>query len=83
MLANEIISKICLEKDMPIEHISIIKSAILYAERFQHKSIGYYQSHQIPPKTEQAIVLIVEHIISNSNECVWNKINSLLRFNMY
>ncbi len=82
MFAKELKNKLSLEKDITIEQYHIIESAILYAERFQHKPIGYYNAHQIPPKTEQAITLIVKHIISNPDNCMWNKIDSLLMFNI-
>ncbi len=82
MLANELIDKLCFVKHTGTIDSSIIESAILYAERFQHMPKGFYNTHQIPPKTVQAIILIVVHMTSNSNYSIWNKVDALLRFNI-
>lgn len=82
MLANELIDTFCFVKHIDTLDSLIIKSAILYAEHFQHKPKGFYNTHQIPPKTEQAIILIVVHMTSNSDYSIWNKVDALLRFNI-
>lgn len=76
MLTDELMTKI------DSIDTSIVKSAIIYAERFQHKPNGFYRTHHIPPKTEQAILLIIEHFNNNENYVIWSKVDSLLRFNM-
>lgn len=83
MLAKELIDTLCLGNHVYAIDCSIVESAILYAERFQHKPRGFYNTHQIPPKTEQAIILIVVHIANlNSDDRIWNKVDALLRFNV-
>ena len=83
MLADELIGKFRSECQVKDETCLPVESAILYAERFQHKSKGFYRFHQIPPKTEQAIMLMVTHVAkSNADDCIWSKVDSLLRFNI-
>ena len=83
MLANELIRVLQLEAQTDIYERSQVELAILYAEHFQHKPKGFYKTHQIPPKTEQAIKLIVKNMTKSIIEdSVWIKAESLLRFNL-
>ena len=83
MLLQELIEKHIAETTFDsMEFCTLINRTINYVEVFQRKPIGYYRTHNIPPKTEQAIELILLNIdnldIKNS---LWNSINSLLLFN--
>jgi len=83
MLADKLIAKLCSENRINKNPCSNAESAILYAERFQQKPKGFYNTHQIPPKTEQAIMLMVERIANSTvDENMWNKVESLLHFNI-
>jgi len=38
-----------------------IRAAVDYAERYQHKPEGYYQSYLMPPSTVQAVIMLASH----------------------
>ena len=38
-----------------------INAAVDYAERYQHKKDGYYQTNFMPPSTAQAVVMLASH----------------------
>ena len=62
---------------------SYVNSAILYAEKYQNKDVGFYLNHPIPPKTEQAIILLVSYLLGIfHDDSIWSNVNILLRFNM-
>lgn len=70
-----------------------ILSAIAYAESYQHVEEGAYLKEQIPPTTEQAIIMLSSHFYEsrdgstagfyndnvNASNQVWNTVNLLLR----
>ena len=70
-----------------------IKSAVSYAESYQHISEGYYSENPMPPTTEQAGIMLASHFYesrdgstggffadsTNASAQVWNTVNLLLR----
>ena len=38
-----------------------IKSAVSYAERYQHIPENYYSENPMPPTTEQAVIMLASH----------------------
>lgn len=70
-----------------------IKSAVSYAESYQHISEGYYTENPMPPTTEQAVIMLASHFYesrdgstggffadsTNASAQVWNTVNLLLR----
>ena len=72
---------------------SYISAAVAYAESYQHLTEGYYAENQMPPTTEQAIVMLSSHFYEsrdgstggffadnvNAGQQVWNTVNLLLR----
>lgn len=70
-----------------------ITAAVSYAESYQHIPEGYYESNQMPPTTEQAVIMLSSHFYesrdgstggffadsTNAAEQVWNTVNLLLR----
>lgn len=72
-----------------------ITSTTSYAEGFQHLNSGYYSENEMPPSTEQAIIMLASHFYESrdgstggffgdnvqAGEQVWTTINMLLRLN--
>ena len=72
---------------------SYITAAVAYAESYQHLTEGYYAENQMPPTTEQAVVMLSSHFYEsrdgstggffadnvNAGQQVWNTVNLLLR----
>ena len=72
-----------------------IAAAISYAESYQHLSEGVYSLSDMPPTTEQAVIMLVSHFYEsrdgstggffadnvNAGQQVWNTVNLLLRLN--
>ena len=70
-----------------------ISAAVAYAEGYQHMTEGYYAETQMPPTTEQAVVMLSSHFYEsrdgstggffadnvNAGQQVWNTVNLLLR----
>lgn len=70
-----------------------ITAAVAYAESYQHLTEGYYAENQMPPTTEQAVVMLSSHFYEsrdgstggfftdnvNAGQQVWNTVNLLLR----
>lgn len=70
-----------------------ICAAISYAESYQHLTEGHYAENQMPPTTEQAVVMLSSHFYEsrdgstggffadnvNAGQQVWNTVNLLLR----
>ena len=70
-----------------------ISAAVSYAESYQHLEANYYQTHAIPPTTEQAIIMLSSHFYesrdgstggffadnTNAAEQTWKTVNLLLR----
>ena len=40
---------------------SYISAAVAYAESYQHLTEGHYAENQMPPTTEQAVVMLSSH----------------------
>jgi uncharacterized phage protein (predicted DNA packaging) len=70
-----------------------ITTAIKYAESYQHLSENFYADNQMPPTTEQAVIMLSSHFYESRDgstggfyldnvqaaEKVWNTVNPLLR----
>lgn len=70
-----------------------ITAAVSYAESYQHIEKGYYTVNQMPPTTEQAVIMLSSHFYESrdgstggffadnvqAGEQVWNTVNLLLR----
>lgn len=79
------------EDDALIENL--IRAAISYAEGFQHKKVGTYESVDMPPTTEQAVIMLSSHLYESrdgstggyfsdgvaASQQVWTAVNNLLR----
>lgn len=72
---------------------SFIKAAVNYAESFQHIPNGTYAQKEMPPTTEQAVIMLSSHFYESrdgstggffadsvqAGQQVWNTVNMLLR----
>jgi uncharacterized phage protein (predicted DNA packaging) len=70
-----------------------ITAATAYAESYQHLAEGYYSENQMPPTTEQAVIMLSSHLYESrdgstggffadnvqAGQQVWNTVNLLLR----
>lgn len=70
-----------------------IRAAISYAESYQHIPEGQYSEHDMPPTTEQAVIMLSSHFYESrdgstggffadsvtAGQQVWNTVNLLLR----
>ena len=70
-----------------------IAAAVSYAESYQHLTEFYYTDHQMPPTTEQAVIMLSSHFYESrdgstggffadsvqASHQVWNTVNTLLR----
>jgi len=70
-----------------------ITSTVSYAESYQHLPENYYTDHQMPPTTEQAVIMLSSHFYESrdgstggffgdsvqASQQVWNTVNTLLR----
>lgn len=70
-----------------------ISAAVSYAESYQHIEAGYYSTHDMPPTTEQAVIMLSSHFYESRDGStggffadrpeaarqVWNTVNLLLR----
>lgn len=98
MATVDLLSKV--KKNLILEHSqddelisSFISAAVSYAESYQHLEANYYQTHVIPPTTEQAIIMLSSHFYesrdgstggfyadnTSAGQQVWNTVNTLLR----
>lgn len=73
--------------------INYITAAVSYAESYQHVVAGWYDTHIMPPTTEQAIIMLASHFYESrdgstagffadsvqAGQQVWNTVNHLLR----
>jgi len=69
-----------------------ITAATAYAESYQHLAEGYYSENQMPPTTEQAVIMLSSHLYESrdgstggffadnvqAGQQVWNTVNLLL-----
>ena len=70
-----------------------ITAAVSYAESYQHIREGYYSGNEMPPTTEQAVIMLASHFYESrdgstggffadnvqASQQVWNTVNLLLR----
>ena len=70
-----------------------INTAIAYAESYQHVPEGHYSENEMPPTTEQAVIMLSSHFYESrdgstggffadnvqASQQVWNTVNLLLR----
>ena len=70
-----------------------ITAAVSYAESYQHIREGYYTDNEMPPTTEQAVIMLASHFYESRDgstggffadntqaaQQVWNTVNLLLR----
>ncbi len=70
-----------------------IKAAVNYAESYQHILAGTYADKEMPPTTEQAVIMLASHFYESrdgstggffadsvqAGQQVWNTVNMLLR----
>jgi hypothetical protein len=73
--------------------LSLISAALSYAESYQHVAAGWYETHIMPPTTEQAVIMLSSHFYESrdgstagffgdsvqAGQQVWNTVNMLLR----
>lgn len=72
---------------------SYITAAVSYAESYQHIEKGYYSENEMPPTTEQAVIMLSSHFYESrdgstggffgdnvqAGKQVWDTVNMLLR----
>ena len=70
-----------------------IRAAVSYAESYQHIAEGFYSDNDMPPTTEQAVIMLSSHFYESrdgstagffgdnvsAGQQVWNTVNMLLR----
>ena len=93
-LLEKVKKNLILQHDNDDELLQIyIAAAASYAESYQHLPENFYADNQMPPTTEQAVIMLSSHFyesrdgstggfFSNSVEAgqqVWNTVNMLLR----
>ena len=93
-LLNKVKANLILEHSEDDELLELyIKSAVSYAESYQHISEEYYSENPMPPTTEQAVIMLASHFYesrdgstggffadsTNASVQVWNTVNLLLR----
>jgi hypothetical protein len=73
--------------------LRLIAAAVNYAESYQHVPDGFYAANQMPPTTEQAVVMLSSHFYESrdgstggffadsvaAGRQVWDTVNNLLR----
>ena len=96
-MENELLEKV--KSNLILDHneddvliVSFIRSAISYAEAYQHLPEDYYTENDMPPSTEQAIIMLSSHFYesrdgstggffsdnTNASDNVWKTVNRLL-----
>ena len=72
---------------------SYILAAVSYAASYQHVPEGYHSENDMPPTTEQAVIMLASHFYESrdgstggffadnvqASQQVWNTVNLLLR----
>ena len=70
-----------------------ISAAVSYAESYQHIAAGFYAVNDMPPTTEQAVIMLASHFYESRDGStggffadrpdaarqIWNTVNVLLR----
>ena len=93
-LLDKVKANLILEHNADDELLELyIKSAVSYAESYQHISEGYYSENPMPPTTEQAVIMLASHFYESrdgstggffadnvqAGQQVFNTVNLLLR----
>lgn len=93
-LFEKVKSNLILEHDEDDELLKVyIKAAISYAESFQHLPECHYQTTEMSPSTEIAVIMLASHFYESRDgstggfysdnvsaaQRVWDTVNSLLR----
>lgn len=93
-LLEKVKKNLILEHDEDDELLQMyITAAASYAESYQHIAEGYYSENEMPPTTEQAVMMLASHFYesrdgstggffadnTNAAQQVWNTANLLLR----
>jgi len=97
-MMDELLDKV--KQNLILEHEAddsllkgFITAAVSYAESYQHIPEGYYSKNDMPPTTEQAVVMLSSHFYESrdgstggffadnvqAGQQVWNTVNLLLR----
>ena len=95
---NELLTKV--KQNLILEHsaddvllVNYITAAVSYAESYQHLPEKYYSENDMPPTTEQAVIMLSSHFYESrdgstggffsdnvqAGQQVWNTVNMLLR----
>ncbi|HBC2591162.1 head-tail connector protein [Enterococcus faecalis] len=93
-LLNKVKANLILEYNEDDELLErLILTALSYAESYQHIESGYYSEHEMPPTTEQAVIVLASNFYEsrdgstggffadnvNASKQVWETVNLLLR----
>lgn len=93
-LLEKVKKNLILEHDEDDELLeNYITAAISYAESYQHLPEGIYKEEEMPPTTEQAVIMLSSHFYESrdgstggffadsalAGQQVWNTVNLLLR----
>lgn len=93
-LLNKVKANLILEHNEDDELLErLILTALSYAESYQHIESGYYSEHEMPPTTEQAVIMLASNFYEsrdgstggffadsvNASKQVWETVNLLLR----
>ncbi|MGX7125303.1 head-tail connector protein [Enterococcus viikkiensis] len=93
-LLNKVKANLILEHNEDDEMLErLILTALSYAESYQHIELGYYSEHNLPPTTEQAVIMLASNFYEsrdgstggffadsvNASKQVWEIVNLLLR----
>lgn len=93
-LLEKIKANLILEHDADDELLKMyITAAVSYAESYQHIEAGFYADHDMPPTTEQAVIMLSSHFYESRDGStggffsdnvqagaqVWDTVNLLLR----
>lgn len=93
-LLEKVKANLILEHDRDDALLSVyLATAVAYAESYQHLPEGSYYDRQMPPTTEQAVILLASHFYESrdgstggffgdnvqAGQQVWHTVNLLLR----
>ena len=93
-LLEKVKANLILEHDSDDELLQqLITAAVSYAESYQHLPEGHYSENEMPPTTEQAVIMLSSHFYESrdgstggffadnvqASQQVWNTVNLLLR----
>ena len=93
-LLEKIKKNLIIQHDNDDELLQIyITAAVSYAESYQHLPENFYGDNQMPPTTEQAVIMLSSHFYESrdgstggffsdnvqAGQQVWNTVNLLLR----